>query len=539
MGSLLEKEIHFDKVNTKVVKAACLIVFCVFVIGEAWIADDAYHVFTMSKNFINCNGLVYNIGERTNAATCPLMLLLITFSSFITRRIEITAIFIGVFASVTAFLIFIRRLYSRTSVIVVTIICLFSYSFMAYTTSGLETSLIYLIQIVYFEFILYHDRKFSFRELLYVSFLCSLSLLARFDTCFLLFFPTVYVFLTKRNCSIVQMVSAAIIGLLPFFGWLVFSIIYYGYPFPNTYYIKLRTDISSGEYMVKGLNFYKMMFQCDTITILIILIAVIILLLKTKAWLYKWIVIGIIAKMIYVLRIGGDFMLGRHLAGLFFVSLYIILYLYNSKQITSVYIRTIATKRILILVGVVLIAFSTLGYIGRSTFLYPYNDVADERKFYIYRTNIFSIIESDITGNNYPLYTWLSYIPSVEKCIEEGYYGDVLPWAPGILVFNYADRLHMTDQCSIADPLLPYMGMDYEKSKNYIPYGTNETWRIGHMQRQIPEGYRESLQQNKNLVKDPVIHKLYDKILLVVRGDLFTKERLKAIWELNTKYMNN
>jgi len=528
----LQKKLSGNKVST--VKTICIIFFAVIVILHAWIADDAYHGFIMSKNFMNGNGLVYNIGERTNASTTPLWLLLTTFLSCLTRNIEYTALAICVIASVTAFGLLLRRVESKTLVVIATIVCLGSYGFMSYTTSCLENCLIFLIQIIFVDYILNHNDTYSFKQLLFVAFLCSLSLLARFDTCFLMFFPTAYIFLRKKGCGFFKMLLAGFLGLMPVFAWLGFSVIYYGYPFPNTFYVKIRNDLSMMDYLVKGFNYYKVNFLCDMVTVLIIVIALIILSWKGNA-LRRMIAIGIFFKLVYILRIGGDFMLGRHLSGLFIVSVYVILdYASNKKSFG---------QKELYKAGAAFILLSLLTIFLRPIFTFPYNyDVGDERAVYFANTSIYQLIKSDITKTNIPLDYWDLHIDSTERRIAMGYHGDICYFAPGILVFNYADRLYMTDQGALADPLLPYMGVDWERSKGYTSYVLKTKvgdWRIGHLQRKIPEGYRESLQQDKNLIKDPEIHELYDKILLVVRGkDLFSKERLEAIWELNTKYRN-
>lgn len=515
------------KIKTSTVRLLCFIVFLVFVVSQAWLADDSYHAFVMTKNFMNGHGLVYNIGERTSAATSPFMLLLTTFLSCITRHIELTALAIGIVSSSISFGLIIRRIERKTLMILATFICVFSYGYIAYTTSGLETSLIFLIQILYFDYVLNHKEEYSFKQLFFVAFLCSLSLLTRFDTCFLMFFPTAYIFLKKKKCGICKMLLAGFLGLLPVFAWLGFSVIYYGYPFPNTYYAKLRTGIAITDYLLKGINFYKVNILCDPITLVIIFIALAIMILKGD-WLRRMIAVGMIMKMLYILRIGGDFMLGRHFAGIFIVSVYII---FDHAERNKWF-----DKKKLLIVGVVLPLLVLVGLITPVSFLYPLNDVADERSVYFSYTSLIMIVKSEITKENYPLQNFLTQSEGAKIRIERGYKGDILTFAPGIIVYNYSDRIYLADQIALADPLLPYMGIDWNMSL-YFSKGQGN-WRIGHIQRAIPEGYRESLQQNANLIKDPEIHDLYDKILLVVRGDLFTKERFKAIWELNTKYRN-
>ena len=102
------------------------------------------------------------------------------------------------------------------------------------------------------------------------------------------------------------MILAGVVGLLPLFIWFGFSIIYFGYPFPNTFYAKLRTSFPISDYIRKGADFFVITSIYDIITISTIILAVIILFKKKKAFELS-IVIGIISKMIYLLRIGGDF----------------------------------------------------------------------------------------------------------------------------------------------------------------------------------------------------------------------------------------
>ena len=44
-------------------------------------------------------------------------------------------------------------------------------------------------------------------------------------------------------------------GLFPFIVWELFAVIYYGFPFPNTMYIKLNTGFPKIEYYKRGLDY--------------------------------------------------------------------------------------------------------------------------------------------------------------------------------------------------------------------------------------------------------------------------------------------
>ena len=45
-----------------------------------------------------------------------------------------------------------------------------------------------------------------------------------------------------------------LVGFLPLIGWLLFSTVYFGFPFPNTAYAKLAVGIPAGELFAQGLG---------------------------------------------------------------------------------------------------------------------------------------------------------------------------------------------------------------------------------------------------------------------------------------------
>ena len=62
-----------ESLNTeKGIKYTCLTILLLVITLLAWQADDAFHAYTMARNFADGNGFVYNIGERVSASTCPL-----------------------------------------------------------------------------------------------------------------------------------------------------------------------------------------------------------------------------------------------------------------------------------------------------------------------------------------------------------------------------------------------------------------------------------------------------------------------------------
>ena len=58
-------------------------------------------------------------------------------------------------------------------------------------------------------------------------------------------------------------------------------------------------------------------------------------------------------------------------------------------------------------------------------------------------------------------------------------------------------------------------------------------WRIGHFARKIPDGYLETLKSGENKIVDASLAKYYEKLSIIIKGDLWDLNRLKEIWNFN------
>jgi arabinofuranosyltransferase len=151
--------------------------------------------------------------------------------------------------------------------------------------------------------------------------LVSLALLNRIDSA-LLFLPTLLLCIINSNFK--KNIILCFYGLLPFICWTLFSIVYYGYPFPNTYYAKLYTGIPLSELISQGLYYFVNSIKFDTIALTLIFGCIVYIFYTRKRGYYIFIV-GIIVYLCYVVYIGGDFMSGRFFSLPFIFSLTIIL----------------------------------------------------------------------------------------------------------------------------------------------------------------------------------------------------------------------
>ena len=496
--------------------------FIIAAVLLGWQSDDSYHGYVMVKHLIEGNGFVYNIGERACATTSPLYTLSVAIPCFFTREMFFTSMFLDVVYSAVAFYIFAYKLCRTREQVQTGFLALIgSKAFMSYTTSGLENSLMFLISAL-FIWQYYSNDRFNFKKLLLLAFTFSGIALVRMDLV-LMFIPMiVYVFLLKReNVSFLKAVGITFLGLSPFILWEIFSVFYYGFPFPNTAYVKIGTGISLVEYFKHGVLYYWYT-ALDDIVVLAVPAAFIIITLIIKKEKYLMTSAGLLLYGLYLLRIGGDFMMGRHFTVMLFVSVLSCTMVMNREQDYMDTVRKMRRAFSAVVVCTMIWSFTFGTSIG-SQYLYGHkygSSISDERENYSNTTGFYNnLVSLKRTGRMCIEDTW-NY-QATDELREKNFIGGILDNAAGILVYYNSD-LYLNDTYCLGDPLLSKLPAVYDPN-----------WRVGHLRREVPEGYRESVRENKNLIEDPGLHEYYDKILLITRGNLFDGERIKTIINMN------
>lgn len=133
--------------NNIIIFFTLLIIFRVYFYG--WVTDDAFITFRSVLNFVNGDGLVFNIGERVQSYTHPLWFLLLSFFGFFDTNLYFLSITMG--TSFTGlFLFFMYKLYveklnNQMGFILILILYFNSDIFLQFSTSGLENSLTNLL----------------------------------------------------------------------------------------------------------------------------------------------------------------------------------------------------------------------------------------------------------------------------------------------------------------------------------------------------------------------------------------------------------
>lgn len=493
--------------------------FAMVLIKTAWLCDDAYITFRTIDNFINGYGLTWNVAERVQSYTHPLWLFLLSAIYFCTREIYSTSIALSLCISLSAVcLVAFRTASGKTAALLGLSVFIFSKAFVDYSTSGLENPLTHLLLVIFL--LLYvRSEPIDFRKLFLLSFVAALGMLNRMDTFLFFIPPLIYLLWQQRS---IKGFAALGLGFLPFLCWEGFSLFYYGFLFPNTAYAKLNTGIAANELLMQGLSYLRNSFGQDPITLPVIAAGMTAPLLLKK-WKVLPISIGMLLYILYVIKIGGDFMSGRFLAAPFIVGLSLLVIL--PWKVKSV-----------------LPALAVVWAVG---FLTPHPpllsgadfgaDYSDEEKSH----NILNLFKetkgiSDERRYYYPDTGFLNGLTAEKSLPESNVWAlEGIKWrdrgralyiidAIGFLGFFAGPDLHILDPPALADPLLAR-----------LPIGKTEKWRIGHFVRVIPNGYAETLESGRNMICDEKLAGYYDKLSLITRGDLFAFRRLKEIWNMN------
>ena len=508
-----------DRVNKY--KFISAVIFILIITGLAWQSDDAYHAYIMAKNLVLGNGFVYNAGERATASSCPLFTFVVACGYFIFRNMFLVSLFICVIFSTIAYVIVINEFcHTRRHIFLAFFTMIGSLCFIAYTTSGLENSMLFFLAALFLKKF-FKSERYNAREMFILAILISLIAMTRMDAV-LLFIPMIlYVFLGRRdNVSFGKAVLIGIAGLLPFIMWEVFSTIYYGFPFPNTAYVKLGTDIPESEYLIRGVQYLFTSLSFDPILILVPLIAVVLIFIVKKAH-YTYCMLGVLMYMCYVCYIGGDFMVGRHYTVLFLMSLICLLKYMEEEGINPVVRHRFEKAYIIVATSGIVFSYAAKPITNQYLFGYGASPIADERGGYFQYTSLYNNAVSYLkTGKMVIRDAWNE--SGIDELRENGYSAGLLIMVPGISIYYNSD-LYLNDLYALGDPFL-----------SKLPAVREDNWRIGHMWREAPVGYNETVLDGENEIENESIKEYYEVIKFITRAPVWDKDRLRAVFDMNT-----
>jgi arabinofuranosyltransferase len=511
-----------------------ILVFAIFgavLMRTAWVCDDAYFTIRSIDNFLHGYGMRFNVDERVQAYTHPLWMILLTAFISLTREVCFTPMIVSLFISTGALLVVWRFVASSSAAFVVGgITLLLSSSFIDFSSSGLENPLTHLLLAAFYALILAAAAEKEDSKIKYFQYLAALTgglvVVNRMDLSLLLGPALLVLFATARGRA---KIGVAVAACTPLLLWVLFSIIYYGYPFPNTAYAKLGTGEDSRNLFFQGFFYAKASFQHDPVGILVALVGIGVG-LASKRTANVSLVLGMILYALYTIKVGGCFMVGRFFTPVIFSAVLIL-----SSEWGKIGLLGRVSWILAILTGALLSPLlppnSGKGFASDGAKRYGAGIIDERSHYYSYKKTGFLHAAFDSGEFSTLFQERHERIKNVVE-IETGTPPEqrIVPtWGLGMRGLASGPRVFIIDEVGLADPLLSRISA--VKSEGAKKEGLR--FRIGHARRKPPEGYYEAVVSGENKITDPQLRDFYNDVRLVTRGDLFTAARWSAIIRVN------
>lgn len=501
--------------TSRIVYRTGMALLLVALLRTAWVCDDAYITFRTVNNIVNGYGAVWNAGERVQAYTHPLWMAMVTVPYVVTREPYYTSMALSIALTLlTAVLLAKRLALTPWTLLVCFVALLSSKAFVDFSTSGLENALTHaLLALFVWRWWEAPAGESRLRQLALIAALC---LLTRLDLVVLVG-PAVAI--ETWRFGLARAARPLLVGLLPLLVWEAFSVFYYGSFVPNTAYAKVGAGLSRDDLLVSGQSYFLRTFWSDPATIPVMALGLV-------AGAANWpLAVGILLNALYVLWIGGDFMAGRFFTAPFLLSVCLL----ARARWAGSRVGGSAVAAALLLLGLLApwepALLSGYGYSRANNLLHgdsgiePRDKLAnisaagvmDERRWYYESSGLLKSRPGQPRPDN----------PMVFDGLELRKQGRQVVVRDGIGFTGYfaGPDVHIVDMFALSDPLLAR-----------LPANPNS--RSGHLLRDIPAGYLETLESGTNRLADPNLAAYYDRLRLVISGPLWDVERLATTGRL-------
>ncbi len=540
---------------------AGVLLLATVVVSKAWVTDDAYITFRSVQNFVEGRGLTWNPAERVQVFTHPLWMLSISAVYAATGEFFYSSLTLNLaFTLAAASLLAFRLASSWQAACLGVALLTVSRAFTDFSTSGLENPLTHFLLVL----LLLLDRRDASRSapLLRFSLVAALCLLTRLDT-LLLLLPAWAAFVWRTGLR--RAMPVVLVGVSPLILWESFSLLYYGSFLPNSAYAKLNTGIPLGELALQGVRYLLNSLYWDPVTLVVTLLgagwAAAAVRSRTQSdrdspaapWAWAG---GVALSLLYVVRVGGDFMSGRFLTASFVVGLGLLV----SRPLRPRLALGAAVASLLLLLVPWTTPFRERDYGSEWHAAIDQHGIADERTFYLDSGSLRASWgqtawpdrraygEARWLHRNWPYDNFARDMlqigelrpgdgwPPATPYDEAGRpYRKVFPrGAVGFLGYHLGPGAHVLDYHAICDPLLSHLPADVPDPilTRLIPRLADNGWRVGHYYRRPPLGYTRTLATDRNVIRNPALASYYDVIRRITRDPVFDRERLKTLIKL-------
>lgn len=302
------------------VRLACLALFVVSISRTAWLSDDALITLRHVLNATHGWGPGFNVSESVLGATHPLWMLLWMGAGSLTNSWILSNFVMSVSLSAFAAALIFWSARSVLIVVSASLALVLSSALIDYSTSGLENPLsLALVGLLILQS--RPQRVLTPLRSAVLGLSAAAVILTRADLLLMVLPPLLHLLVFWR-----RQVQIVLIGLAFFAGpilvWGLWSWANFYSLVPNTFAAKSNLDIPRGELLLQGMRYLQVTLEHDWATALVLVVGGIVVAVLGSRWSRLWL-LGVVIYLLYVVWVGGDFMIGRFLA----VPVYVVVFL--------------------------------------------------------------------------------------------------------------------------------------------------------------------------------------------------------------------
>jgi arabinofuranosyltransferase len=481
------------------------LVLLVVAVRLAWLGDDAYITLRSVENWVRGNGLRWNPDDRVQTYTHPLWMLVMSLGRWLSGELYFTTIAISISMSMLAIVWMLSRAATASAIVATASILVCARTFTDYMSSGLETPLTFVLLVLFVSNIL-SDREAVARYSRAVL-LATLLATNRMDLALLCLPP---VLATMRGVPFSALWRQGLLMSSPFFAWLLFAGLYYGSPFPVTAHAKaFGVGIPGSELFQQGLRYVEHTLWHDPVLCVTTIAGAVLLLLSRPS---RWLALGALCYLGYVLKVGGGFMQGR-----FFLPPFVVVVTCLGPWLAALP-RPKAMGLVFATIALMLVG-GWPSWLSRPASDLPLSvetvdaqhGIGDERLMYYKELGMLA------PSRNIPVFGALE-----KEIFPEGREARwwLLNGAVGVAGFSAGADGHVVDPL-LCDALIAR-----------LPARDPKQWKIGHVLRRIPEGYWESLASGENRIHHEGLRNYYEALRTLTQAPVFDSNRLSTLWQM-------